>query len=560
MSSYPPPPPPPPPGWPGGQYPPPYDPRFARAQRRALRDQAKLQRMQMRAQMRASRRGSIVGPLLILALGVVFLLSQTGRLSWTYTLNWYSRWWPAVLILAGLLLLAEWFIDQHRQQVAGQPVARTIGPGVIFLIVILALIGASADGIQKGIDWRDHAFASGYSKLDHVFGDRHDAYDTVSSAIGEGATLVVHNPHGDVTVTGSSTDGQVHVSAHKQAYAWNDTDANHKAQTLQPIFSAEGKDVVLTVAAIEGGDVDLTIELPRGNPVTLDAGHGDVRVSEVHAAVTLSANHGDVDLSAITGPLSVHVNDDDASLSVKSLTGSLLIEGRSGDVNVADVTGDTTLQGDFFGTTHVEHINGVFRFQSSRTQFEVARVDGSFEIENKNLQANDLAGPLILKTHDKEIELDRVQGSVQVTNRNGAVAVTQVPPLAAVQIQNEHGSVDVGLPSGAGFVLNATTRNGDLENDFGLTAHDNDSTHSLQQAVGGGGPTVSINTTDGDLTLRKSSVAPLPPAPPAPPKITTAPVAPKAPKAAAAPKAPMAPKVPDVMKPAADPKPSGQAS
>lgn len=548
MSSYPP--------------PPPYDPNFARAQRRALRDQAKMQRMQMRAQMRASRRGSIVGPLLILALGVVFLLSQTGRLSWGYTLDWYARWWPAVLILAGLLLLAEWFFDQRREPVAGQPVVRSIGPGVIFLIVLLALIGASARGIQTGLDWRDHAFASGYSKLDHVFGDRHDAYDTVSSAIGAGATLVIHNPHGDVTVTGSSTDGQVHVSAHKQAYAWNETDADHKAKKLQPVFSTEGKDVVLTVATIDGGDVDLTVELPRGNAVTLDAGRGDVRVSELHAGVTLSANHGDVDLSAITGPVSVHVNNDNASLSVKSLTGSVSIEGRSGDVNIADVTGSTTLQGDFFGTTHVEHINGVFRFQSSRTQFEVARIDGTFEIENKNLQASDLVGPLILKTHNKEIELDRVQGSVQVVNRNGAVAVTQAPPLATVQIENQHGSVDVGLPSGAGFVLNASTRNGDLENDFGLTAHGDNGNLSVQQTVGGGGPTVSITTTDGDLTLRKSSVAPLPPVAPAAPKITAGPVTPKMraiPKSPVAPKAPLAPKVPDLMKPPANPRPSGQA-
>jgi hypothetical protein len=108
--------------------------------------------------------------------------------------------------------------------------------------------------------------------------------------------------------------------------------------------------------------------------------------------------------------------------------------------------------------------------------------------------------------------------------------VTHAPPLGVVQIQNQHGSVDVGLPGSAGFVLNAQTRNGDMENDFGLSTQDQNETHSLRGTVAGGGPTVIIETSDGDVTVRKSSVAPLPPAPPVPSKAAaTPPLAPKAP-------------------------------
>src|ERR1700679_212342 len=88
MSAYPPPP-------PSGQYPPIYDRNAMRAQRQILRAQARAQqaqqramRHQLRAQRRSMRRGSIVGPLIILAVGVTFLLAQTGRISWVQTLEW----------------------------------------------------------------------------------------------------------------------------------------------------------------------------------------------------------------------------------------------------------------------------------------------------------------------------------------------------------------------------------------------------------------------------------------------------------------------------------------
>ena len=113
MASYPPPPPPPPGYGPGpgpGSGPnyaqgSAYDRRVWRAQRRAAKVKARWMREQYRWQRRRLRRGSIVGPMVLLALGVIFLLEQTGRMSWAHSFAWYSRWWPAVLIVAGIILI-----------------------------------------------------------------------------------------------------------------------------------------------------------------------------------------------------------------------------------------------------------------------------------------------------------------------------------------------------------------------------------------------------------------------------------------------------------------------
>jgi len=352
-------------------------------------------------------------------------------------------------------------------------------------------------------------------------------------------------------VTGSSSDGQVHVSVHKQAWAWHESDAEDKERRLQPEFSSSGSNLTLSVAEVNGGQADLTVEVPKDSAITLQADHGDISVSELHATVVLSANHGDVDLSGITGAVTAHINDDNASVSGHSITGTLHVEGRMGEVNVSDITGGTTLDGDFFGTTHLERINGPVRFQSSRTQLEVARLDGDLDLDGDTLDADQLLGPVVLTTrYGKNITLERVQGSMQITNvGKGSVSVTSTSPVAPIMIANQHGSVDVGVPGGAGFVVNASTGNGEIENDFDLPAQSAHNKQWLQGKVAGGGSAMSINTVDGDVTIRKSEVEPLPPQPLAPPHISTVPPAPKAPAAAKAPRVPVAPKPPPAAPP-----------
>jgi DUF4097 and DUF4098 domain-containing protein YvlB len=525
MSSYPPPPPP---------YNP-YDPYSVKAQRRAIKAQAriqqaqlKMQRAQLRMQRRSLRRNSVVGPIILLAVGVVFLLAQMGRLSWAQSLQWYGRWWPAVLVIAGVLLLLEWLIDQRRPDAAGH--VRILGGGVIFLLIVLAVAGVSARGIEYGMDWHDRNLGNGYTNFDHIFGDRHDSDCSMDSAIANGATLVIRNPHGDVTITGDSTDGQVHVSEHSQTYAWKDSEATEKAKDLMPTFTSQGTDLVMNIAAIEGGQSDLTIQVPHTAQLRIQADRGDVNVSDVQAPVTVSANHGDVDLSSIKGAVTVHVNDSDASLTLKDLTGQVQVEGHSGDIEISDVTGDLSLQGDFFGSTHLAHVNGAVHFETTRTHFSAARLDEDFSVDSDSLDASEVLGPVVLKTAEKNITLERVQGSVDVTNKNGSVNVTTTSPLGAVSIVNVKGSVDLGVPPNAGFVLNAQTRNGDMENDFGLSEQGESDLRKLQGNVHNGGPTVTISTTEGDVTVRSSSVPPIPPAPPKPPAPPAPPKAPRAPK------------------------------
>ena len=88
---------------------------YQRAQTAAWKAQAKAQRDQYRAYWRGQRRTSLVGPLLLIVIGVVFFLVHTGRIAMFAFFTWYAHWWPLLLIVIGVLRLAEWAYDRSRQ-------------------------------------------------------------------------------------------------------------------------------------------------------------------------------------------------------------------------------------------------------------------------------------------------------------------------------------------------------------------------------------------------------------------------------------------------------------
>jgi DUF4097 and DUF4098 domain-containing protein YvlB len=330
----------------------------------------------------------------------------------------------------------------------------------------------------------------------------------------------------------------MHIAIHKQVFAFKDQDVSSRASQLQPAITGDGGRFSVSVPSVESGHADLSIDVPRGVTLTVTADRGDVKVNSMHAPVTVNANRGSVDLSGLDGPVVAHLHNDDASFSAHSVTGSVSIDGRAGDINVSDVHGDVSMEGAASGSTHMERINGSVHFRTHRTDFQMARLDGDLDLNTgEDLSADQVLGPVVLKTNDRNITLERVQGNVQVVNTNGSVTVTSASPLGTIDVTNKRGSVDVGVPENAGFVVRASTRHGDVEDDFALTKQGSEDSPELNGTVGRGGPTINIETTDGDVTLRKSSVDSLPAViAPIAPKITVAPVEPVAPKPPKAPK------------------------
>ncbi len=467
----------------------------------------------MRMQARSLRRGSILGPIVLIAAGIVFLLLQTGRLDHARAWDWYGRFWPFLLVAAGLIVLAEWAFDQHLLRNPERPPYRRSFGGGVFLLLLFALLGAGVIG--HGMHPVLHGFArlfpgtdSNGSWFDQMIGDKHESDQTLDYAMDGRNGLFLVNPNGNVSISGTSYDGRIHVAIHKQVYANSDTEADDKAAKLVPSTSNLQPSFNLTMPSLEGARADLVVTVPDTTATTATADHGDVHIDSIKNAVTVNTNQGSVDLSDIAGPAIVRMNNTRASFAARSMGYSVTVQGRANDLTVTDA-GQVNLDGQFFGPTHLENIRGLVHFNTSRTDLQLRKLDGRVDINNSMISADQAAGPVVLHTSYRNVSLDRIAGDVAVTNRNGTVDLLVALPLGNVSIENRNGAVNVTMPQKASFAVNASTTNGAFNTDFQLSSSGSGRSRFLTGNVGSGGPLLHLATSEGDISIHKDDEKPV---------------------------------------------------
>lgn len=493
-----------------GQYPPP-DSREARRQARgyarAQRDQARAQRHYWRAYWRGGRRPSIIGPLVLLAIGVLALLVEIGQLNGYAVWDWYVRWWPLLLIVLGLISLAEYFFDRNDPYARGR-----VGGGFVFLIVLLLIAGWAAHGArhwghEAGIDSNDFWF---------LFGGEHDRDVQMTNAAPANAVVIVQNPRGDVTVT-PSTDGQIHLDAHEVVHSGSDNETQKAFDAVHPQIAVSGANVTVSVPKYRASSVDLRLAVPAGSAVTVNAEDGDVSVEGLKGNADVTDQKGDVKFDSIGGD--VHARMRDGDFSAHTIGGQAFLSGHAGDVTLSEITGQATLDGEFFGSTHLEDMSGAVHFHSSHTTLDIAKLSGDLTLDSDDLSANALSGPVRLVTRSKNVELTAVAGDLHIEDSDGGVNVTAASPLGNVEIANHTGDVTLVVPENASFSVTAsTTRDNDLSTDFPLQVTTSGGRKQISGGVGTSSVRLDLSTTHGDLSLRKGSGDLAVPAPPKPPK------------------------------------------
>jgi DUF4097 and DUF4098 domain-containing protein YvlB len=153
-------------------------------------------------------------------------------------------------------------------------------------------------------------------------------------------------------------------------------------------------------------------------------------------------------------------------------------------------------------------------FKSGRTDMELAKLDGSLEMDSGDLRADSIEGPVRLSTRNKDVRLEGVAGDVRLDDSNGAIEIT-VLKVGDFQISNKNGDIQVNLPPQAAFRVDARALNGEIQSDFGQIKVDNgDNQATASGAVGNATATLKLNNEHGTIEIRKGSAqAAAPPAP-----------------------------------------------
>jgi DUF4097 and DUF4098 domain-containing protein YvlB len=494
---------------PGGGVPPPVPPYDPRAQGRYYREQQKAawraQREAWKAQRHAWKENykhiygphvpSVVGPVLLIGVGVVAMLVVTGKLDSTIFWTWYSRWWPLLLIAAGLLMLGEWAWDMRRKT----PVRR--GGGFVWILIVLAILGVSAAGWHQG--WGMHFFGDQDDNLGGFFGL--PAHETDRPALTEtipaNARVEIQNPRGDVSVT-AGDQSAIEVQAHELAYSGSDSDAQKIFDAEAPRILVNGNAVTVTSASGNQGRVNLSITVPKTAQVLLYAGKGDVKAAGLGVGLQLNAR-GDVQLSDLSGPVQVRFSDGRHDFSAHQMQGDLSLSGDCSDFTLSDIKGKVTQSGDILGDVHFERVTGPIHLHTSVTDLEVAELTGDLNLDSDSLSINEAKGLVRVVTHAKDIDLSQIYGDSYVENRNGRVAVEPAGSYS-VNVQNSKGDIEITLPPNASATVDGRTRNGEIENEYGLPVS-GDTSKSVSGRIGSGTGRIALTTDNGDVKIKRGS-------------------------------------------------------
>jgi DUF4097 and DUF4098 domain-containing protein YvlB len=449
------------------------------------------------------RRRSLAGPLVLIIIGVLFLLGNIHVVPWPNIGHLFARYWPLLLILWGVVRLLEHYSDRQH----GYP-TRGIGAGGVLFLIFLIMIGLAASSADR-LNWQGiRADVDTDNDFFGIFGQNYSYTTTLTQdlppAVNNGTVRVVSD-RGDVTLN-SWNQNQIKVDVTKKVRAQNQNEADQRNQQTQPTISIDGNVVTVNAntSAAGNGSVrsNLEIWVPQAMAADLATRYGDVSLTDRKGYVRASTSHGDITLSGITG--NVDIEERRGDVRAEKITGDVTVNGRVNDIAISDVNGAVRLNGDYFGDMNLSKIAKGVTFRSSRTDMELAKLDGDLTMQSGDLRASNLAGPMKILTRSKDIHIDGISGDLRVENSNGLVEVRSTK-LGAMDIANRKGDVQIVVPDKSAFQLQCKARNGDINSDFSgikVTTERDDTTAS--GAVGTGGPTLQVNNEYGNIEIRKA--------------------------------------------------------
>jgi DUF4097 and DUF4098 domain-containing protein YvlB len=458
------------------------------------------------------RQRSFAGPVVLILVGVCFLLSNMGIISWDNFGLWFSHYWPVLLIVWGIIKLIEY---QQANRTGERPAG--IGAGGVMLIVIIVVAGLIASQASH-VPWHDICQDSDFEGIPWC-GHAYNYTDELQQAFpSDGGSLHVTSESGAINVTGSN-DNQVHVTVHKRIKADRQEQADKWDKSTRPQITVNGQVLTIDANTHGGGDhwisTDLDIAIPRKASVVLSTRHGDIGIMGRDGHADVTSKDGDVSVTDLNGSLSLNLDSSSARLS--QIASDVIIQGRAKDVSLEAVKGTVRLEGDFMESVRLSNIAKAVTFKTTRTDMNFTKLDGDLNLDSGDLEARSLVGPLNLSTRSKDIRIDGVSSNVQIKNENGAVEI-EISKLGNVEIQNSRGDIRISVPEKASFQVEAQARDGEIQSDFSeLKVENGDNRATASGSVNGGSARMVLNNQHGTIEIRKGTAVANVPTPPHPP-------------------------------------------
>ena len=465
------------------------------------------------------RRASIVGPLLLIAIGGMFLARNV--FPELPLLDYLSRYWPLLLITWGALRLLEilfWAVTSKPLPVNG------ISGGEWSLVIFLCVFGLSLHAARGLTTWLPRAGIE-WGGLE-VFGESYEYPFTGESATGPAPRVVIEAFRGSARIIGvdaGAGGNAVKVTGHSTIRAMDQAmaDRTHVSSDVEIVASpSDASQVIIRPHQYGAGtgdrrvSVEMDITVPRGATVIARGRDGDFDVSGVNGAVEINANNASVRLESIGGDVRLDVTDSDIIRGV-DLRGSVNVKGRGSDIDLERVAGQVTINGTYTGLVQLRELAQPWHWVGPQTEITAQALPGEMRMTLSDIRATNLTGPVRITSQTKDIDLNGFSAALDLSVNRGNVSLapgTPTPPRMSVRVDS--GDVDLALLPGARFELNAGTDRGEAINEYGAPVElDSSGRGGTLRGSTGGGAAIDISLNRGRLMVRRGGAAAVSPAP-----------------------------------------------
>lgn len=471
------------------------------------------------------RRGSIVGPLLLIVIGVVFLLNNLRPdLS---VMRLVADYWPYLLILWGVLRLTEVIAGAAR----GRAIPRQgIGGGEWFLVLLLVAIGTGAFTFHRHFG----AFPSRTFRA-RILGDFGEPFDytleekKVSAA--KTPRILLENLRGNARIVGVPGATEVKVTGRKTVRALQQSEAEkaHKESPLEVVN--QGEVIVIRtnqerVSNDRRVSADLEITVPKGATIEAHGRYGDFDVSDIDGSVEITSDNAGVRVQNVAGDLRADLRRSDIIRAV-NVKGSVDLKGRGETVELENITGQVVIAGYYSGELQFRNLAKPLRYEGESTILRAEAVPGELRLARGYLTGSRVTGPVQVTARNKDIQMAEFTDALEVRIERGDIELHPGRlPLAKIDARSRNGNIDLSVPDSAKFEIRAEVEKGEIRNMYGdpLVSTDLGRGAKLDGKVGGG-PLIVLSVDRGFVQVRKGGQPSAPPPPTGMP-----PVAPKPPK------------------------------
>ena len=450
------------------------------------------------------RRGSVIGPLILIAIGALFLT----RSLWPEIPLWdlLATWWPFLLIGWGVLRLLEIAV----QSAGDKPLSSNgISGGEWVLIVFICIIGSTAWAAHRHSWWTGAPWRG-------IVADMGENYEyglqPATATAGKSPRVVIEAFRGTARITGVD-DSAVKVEGRKSIRSLSQKEADDaNKQTPLEVLNNGGQIVVRTNQDKANGRLklseDLEIAVPKGATIEAHGLYGDFDVNDVDGGVDIVSDNAGVRLQNIGGDVRVQLDRSDVVRAVGVKGKVELRASRGDDVELDNIGGAVTASGTWSGEVELRSLAQAVKFEGSNFEFDAAKVPGQVRLSGSDLTGNTVVGPIRVSAQARDIQLTDFSQGLDLDVDRGDVELRPAKSgVSKMEVRVRSGDVDLALPPQAKFDLKASTDRGELRNEFGapLEVHEAEGGNSGTIAgTAGNGPEVRITTDRGTVTVRKA--------------------------------------------------------